>query len=212
MVLGFLKGEKVDIGIQIDRPGKPYYPGDVIHATISLRSTSKVKVREVFAGLVLWERYQYGTTDSEGDRTTSWATSEDFVIRETLAGEGEIPAGFSETYHLDLLVPMNAAPPFSGKIVQSRWLVKVVADRRLKKDVREEVEIPIIVPPPPNDATFGRGFYPPGGRRSTTHSISTTYVIENAVWARRSPGRRRKAWRWPSRMPFCQRSFRSRPH
>ncbi len=154
MVLGFLKGVKVDIDIETDRPGKPYYPGDVIHATISIRSASKVKVREVFAGLVLWERYQYGTTDDEGDRTTSWATAEDFAVKETLMGEGEIPAGFSETYHLDFPVPMNATPPYNGKIVQNRWLFKVVLDRRLKRDIRKEVDIPIIVPPP-SDATEG---------------------------------------------------------
>lgn len=175
MVFGLLKGAQVTLGIEVDRPKKPYYPGDVIHATVSIQSASKVKVREVFAGLALWEKYQYGTTDDEGDKTKSWATAEDFAVRETLMGEGEIPAGFSETYHLDFPVPTNATPPYSGKIVQNRWLLRVTLDRPMKRDISEEVEIPLIVPPPP-DAE--------GERTDVTHldEADIAFVLPKLAW------------------------------
>ncbi len=175
MVFGFLKGAKVTVGIQVDRPGKPYYPGDVIHATVSIQSASKVKVREVFAGLVLSERYQYGTTDSEGDRSRSWATAEDFAVKETLMREGEIPSGFNETYHLDFPVPTNATPPYSGKIVQNRWLLRVLLDRPMQKDIREELEIPLVVPPLP-DAE--------GERADITHleEADIAFVLPKLAW------------------------------
>jgi hypothetical protein len=147
MVFGFLKSEKITASISVDRPGMPYYAGETIHAVVNLNAETAVKVREVFAGLVLWERYQYQERDDEGDTSTSWAAAEDFVVKETLLGEGTIPAGFRESYKLDLRIPLDTVPPYTGKIVQNRWLVRVNVDRPMKKDISEEVDIPLIVPP-----------------------------------------------------------------
>ena len=147
MVFGFLKSEKMSVSIVIDRPGMAYHAGEVIHAVVNVNAETSVKVREVTAGLMLWERYQYKERDDEGDTKTSWTTAEQYFVKEVLVGEGTIPAGFRNTYNLDFKIPLDAVAPYNGKIVQNSWLVKVNADRPMKQDISQEVEIPLIVPP-----------------------------------------------------------------
>ena len=147
MVFGFLKSEKMALSVALDRPGLAYHAGDVIHAVVNLSAETSVKVREVTAGLMMWERYQYQERDDEGDTTTSWATTEQYFVKEVLVGEGTIPAGFRNTYNLDFKIPLDAVAPYNGKIVQNSWLVKVNADRPMKQDISEEVQIPLVVPP-----------------------------------------------------------------
>lgn len=148
MAFGFLKGAKPDLSIDLDRPTGPFYPGDTVNATITIHSEGKVKVRQAYAGLALWEKYKYKAEDAEGDSMTSTATSEVFVIKVALMGETEIPAGFNETYRLELPIPPDAVPPYNGEITQNRWLAKVILDRRMKRDFNAEAEIPLVVPPP----------------------------------------------------------------
>ena len=97
MAFGFLKGSKLDLSINLERPTGPFYPGDTINATVTIHSEGKVKVRQGYAGLVLWEKYKYKTQDSDGDVTVATGTSENFVVRVPLMGETEIPAGFHES-------------------------------------------------------------------------------------------------------------------
>ena len=148
MAAALFGGDKVQVHIELDRPQGPYYPGDVLHAVVTIQSRKQVKVREVRAGLVFWERYAYETRDLDGDRSTSWATGELVVAKEVLVGEGTVPAGFNQSFRLTWQLPPDAVPPYTGKITRNRWLVKVTFDRKLKKDINEEVEIPLIVPPP----------------------------------------------------------------
>ncbi len=147
MAFGFLKGDQVQVQIELDRPQGPYYPGEMLHAIVTIQNRKQLKVREVRAGLVFWERYAYETRDSEGDRTTSWATHEEWVARETLVGGGVVPAGFSQSFRLQWQIPPNAVPPCKGKITTNRWLVRVTFDQQLKRDINEEVELPLVVPP-----------------------------------------------------------------
>jgi hypothetical protein len=162
MVFGFLKSEKIAVSVSIDRPGMAYYAGQVIHAVVNVSAETAVKAREVTAGLMLWERYQYKHRDSDGDVNTSWTETEQYFARETLVGEGSIPAGFNQTYKLDFAIPADAVAPYNGKIVQDRWLVKVNVDRPLKGDVSQEVEIPLIVPPTgePQAGEYGSSDHP----------------------------------------------------
>ncbi len=155
MVLGFLKGEKANIAVAVDKPGLPYYAGETIRATVSVEAETEVKVRGVRVGLVLWERYKYRGRDDEGDVSEVWTEAEDEVFGETLLGEGKIPAGFRQSYRVDFRIPLDVAPPYNGKIAQNRWLVKAVIDRPMKKDFSAEVEIPIIVPPPDEPTQSG---------------------------------------------------------
>jgi len=148
MAFGFLKSSKLDVSIDLDRPLGPYYPGDIVKATITIHSDSKVKIRQAYTGLALWEKYKYETEDSEGDRSTATSTTEDFSVKAALLGEVEIPAGFHEVYDIELPIPPDAVPPYDGKITQNKWLAKVTLDRRMKKDFNAEAEILLTVPRP----------------------------------------------------------------
>jgi hypothetical protein len=155
MVLGFRKGGKIDISLQVDRPEGTFYPGDVVHADIVLEVGKGMAVREVRAGLVFWERYQWVDRDSDGDLDRHWATDEVWVCKEILVPEGAIPDGFRQAYRFDWTIPPDAPPPYDGKISQTRWLAKVTVDRKLRQDVNEQVELPLIVAPPGQMAPSG---------------------------------------------------------
>jgi hypothetical protein len=157
MVFGFRKGGRIDISLQVDRPEGPFYPGDVVHVDVVLAVERGMPVREVRAGLVFWERYQWVDEDSDGDLDSHWATDEAWVCKDILIPEGAIPDGFRRAYHFDWAIPPDAPPPYSGKISQARWLAKVTVDRKLKRDANEEVELGLIVPSP--DATTPPGEY-----------------------------------------------------
>jgi len=162
MVFGFLKSEKVAVSISVDRPGQAYYAGDLIHAVVNVNAQTAVKVREVTAGLLLWEKYQYKERGDEGGTETTWTTAEEYAVKQSLVGEGSIPAGFNQTYNLDFPIPRDAVAPYTGKIVQDHWLVKVNVDRPMKGDVAQEIEIPLIVPPmgDPQPGEYGNSDHP----------------------------------------------------
>jgi hypothetical protein len=159
VVFDFLKGGKVEVNIELDRPTEFYHPGDAIHASVTLDGQKKMKVRQVKAELVHWERYRYDktTTDMDDDDRTSThsATAETIPVEEVLMEAGEIPAGSVQTYTLDWTIPDNAVPPYQGEITQSRWLVRVTLDRKLGLDTTAEVEVPLIVSPPGRDIQPG---------------------------------------------------------
>ncbi|RLC56751.1 MAG: hypothetical protein DRI80_15850 [Chloroflexota bacterium] len=163
MAFGLFKGGDVNISLQLDRPAGPYYPGDVVHTDIMLEVEKGMKVQEVRAGLVFWERYQWIDRDTEGKTSRRWSTDEAWVSREILVPKGSIPDDFRQTYSLDWRIPPEAQPPYAGTISQTRWLVKVTVARRLKKDINEEIELPLIVPPPGHRAQpdeYGESSHP----------------------------------------------------
>ncbi len=148
-------GEKVGIVLELDRPEGPYYPGDPVHLNIHLESEKDLKVQELRASLIFWERYQYTTTHTTGygksrsrSTRTHWGTATRVLHKEKLLGEGTIPAGFHQTYSLDWSIPQDAAPPYAGRVIRSGWLIKVTLDRKLRKDINEELKVPVVVPPP----------------------------------------------------------------
>lgn len=176
MVLGFLKSEKANIRITVDKPGLPYYAGETIHATVALETETEVKVRSVWVALVAREKYQYRERDSEGDVNLVWTTAEDALLTETLVGEGTIPARFRQTYSVDFPIPLDIPAPYTGKITQNRWLIKAVMDRPMKADISAEVEIPIIVPPP---ETSQSGAF---GTCSHPDDVDIKFVLPRLDW------------------------------
>jgi hypothetical protein len=147
MAFGLFKGSSVNISLQVDRPAGPYYPGDIVHADITLEAEKDMRVREVRAGLVFWERYQWADSSAKGGTSHHWSTDEMWVSQEILIPEGSIPGDLWQTYSCDWQIPVDAPPSYGGKISQTRWLAKVTVDRKLKTDINEEVEFPLIVPP-----------------------------------------------------------------
>ncbi|HEY76979.1 MAG TPA: hypothetical protein G4O00_12555 [Thermoflexia bacterium] len=153
--MGLFGGAPVEVSIALDRPEGPYYPGDAVQATITIRARKKVKVSEVRAGLILWEKYIYYDTDAEGDSSKITTTAQIPAVVESLLDKGAIPAGFERTWTFQWQIPPDAPPPYVGVITKNRWIVKVTLDRRLRKDINAEVEVPLIVPPPGEDAEPG---------------------------------------------------------
>lgn len=149
--MGLFGGKLPELFISVERADGVYFPGEVVRASVTVRSEDEAKFKEIRAGLVLEEKYQTieRTRDSDGDYTDSrvWRTNEQWAARETLA-EGGVPAGFEQTRHFEWRLPEAALPSCHGKIVKARWLVKATVDRPLARDVNEEAPLYVAAPAP----------------------------------------------------------------
>jgi sporulation-control protein spo0M len=155
----FLKGGKTSVKLTLDRPISedatqvyPYYPGETVHARVTLASEKEIKIQEGRIALVYQEEYQYKhhhhTRDSHGhSRTTvatAWATDEREANRQVFLGETSLPAGTQKTYEFDLPMPTNAAPSAQAEIVHIKWMVKATLDRKMAGDIEDKVDLPVF--------------------------------------------------------------------
>jgi transcriptional regulator of met regulon len=142
-MLGLFSGGEITLDLAMERPAALYMPGDTISVTATIDTAKGANVRKVYAGLVRVSRYQITEqrTDADGDAydAKTWRTDEQWITREVLA-EGRIVAG-GQRHRLAWTIPHDAAPSFAGEIIQTRWLVKVVADRKLARDASKEIEL-----------------------------------------------------------------------
>jgi len=156
--VGLFGGKLPELFIQVERPDGVYFPGEVVRASVTVRSGDEAKFKEIRAGLLLEEKYQTieRTRDGDGDTSDShvWRTSEQWAARETL-GEGGVPAGFEQTRRFEWRLPEGAAPSCHGKIVQARWLVKATVDRPMARDVNAEAPLYVAVPAPASSQGAG---------------------------------------------------------
>src|SRR6476661_1420876 len=135
----------------LDRLQGPYYPGDVIHVTLQVTASKPTKINEVRAVLVLRQRYKE-LTDSTDSTTHVTTTSEDWhdeekeVEKQVPQPQGTISG--AQTYNVDLHVPMDAAPPYLSDKMETHWLVRGTVDVPMAGDANQEIELPLIVPPP----------------------------------------------------------------
>jgi hypothetical protein len=157
-MLGAFGDRGVDIKIDVEQPGRPRLPGDSVGVTIELAAAKPTRVRGVRAGLVLWQNYQlvemHVATDGPAEQ---WRTDETWLERATLVEEGTIPAGFRETYRFDWRIPEDAAPSCEGSILRTRYVVVVNLDRPMARDIDQELELRVVVPPPAAHAEAGEG-------------------------------------------------------
>jgi hypothetical protein len=151
MPISFLGGG-AEIAIELDRPGGPYYPGDVIQTAVTVTSEKESKISGFHVGLLAWELSI--SEDSEGN-TSRRQTVDETVAGETLIDEMTLAAGFRGTYQVDLPIPADAFPPYASSSIRSGWLVKATVERGFKKDTTVEVEVPLVVPPPGEHAQPG---------------------------------------------------------
>jgi hypothetical protein len=154
-MFNFLKGGKVNLTVAIDRPSGIYFPGETIHARISLDSEKELKFQEGRVALLYQEKYQYCTvqhhTDSKGHHHTEtvyrWMTNDQEVARQVLLGETILPEGSARSFEFDAQIPASAPPTCPGNIIQVRWLVKATLDRKLSSDINTEVSLVVLVSP-----------------------------------------------------------------
>ena len=159
----FEKG--AEITLTIDRPQGPYYPGEVIHATLGLQVDKAVKVREVRVVLLLQSKYKTLVQQEEEDPTTHAKTTktveqqnsdEKEIDKQTPLHEGTINAG--QTLTIDLHIPPDAVPVYLSPNIETHWVVKATVDRSMASDSNAEIQLPLIVPPPGtynNQGEFG---------------------------------------------------------
>lgn len=133
------------LSLELDRPEGPYYPGDVIRATVWLESQKGTSAKLFRVGLWAWE--QCIQEDSEGS-DTKWDALSEFVAVETLLQDWELAPGFRQSYEVALRIPEQAFPPYHSSSIRSGWLVRALLDRGLKKDINLDFALPLIVPPP----------------------------------------------------------------
>jgi hypothetical protein len=158
--VGLFGGKLPELFIQVERPDGVYYPGEVVRASVTVRSQDEAKFKEIRAGLLLEEKYQTieRTRDSDGDYSDSrvWRTDEQWAARESLAAGG-VAAGFEQTRHFEWRLPETPLPYCQGKIVVARWLVKATVDRPLARDVNAEAPLYVVAPAPAAPAPGGEG-------------------------------------------------------
>jgi len=107
----------INLAIELNRPAGPYYPGDVIHATVALDSEKETEISEFRVGLLAWEVSIVEGDEGSGSRHT---TVDETVTGQTLMGETTLAAGYHGTYQVDLPIPADAfqgnsrSPPQEG--------------------------------------------------------------------------------------------------
>lgn len=148
----FLKPNKVNLAVTLDRPLADYYPGDTVQATVSVQAQKDLPIQEARVALLCSERLQVRSEENEKDSSganqttinTAWQTINEEFAQETLAGAGTIAGGQPLTYQFTARIPPDARPSWQGGgIVERTWLVKATLDRRLATDVNAEA--PLVV-------------------------------------------------------------------
>jgi hypothetical protein len=145
MPIGFLKGNGASINIQLDRHEEPYYPGDPILVDFSLQTEKELKIRQFRAGLLAWENFTQ--EDSEGDETTR-STLNEYIEEHILLDNETLPPGISREFRQSWRIPEDAFPPYSSGLIGSGYSVEAVIDLGLKRNIREQVPVRVVIPPP----------------------------------------------------------------
>ncbi len=156
-----------------DHAFRDFYPNDKLSGWIKLEAQADVRVREVSVVLCYQEQY----TSQEKRREVTFMEDEDgrtyrdydyithdivnfdtFLLRELpLVKEEIITGGTNKILQFDFIIPKNAVPNYSGKIIKAAWSVKVVAHLETGKIVLGESFFSVAVSPP--GAFVQSGYY-----------------------------------------------------
>lgn len=149
----FLKGGKVNLNVKLERPY--YFPGEQLCATITVACEKETKIQEGKAILICREEfeYEYQSTTGEGanrrtTRSTRWATDDKEMGRQVFLKETVLAPGSSQTYQFTANIPTDALPTWlGGKLVKTRWLLKVSLARKMALGWDAETEVGIVIAP-----------------------------------------------------------------
>jgi hypothetical protein len=184
-MFNFLKGGKVNLSAVLDRPSGVYFPGETVHASLSLTGDKELKVQEGRVALLYEEKYQYCTTrhssDSHGHSHTEtvyrWQTQEQELARKTFLSETILSEGLAQNFEFDAQIPLSAPPTYPGNIIQVRWFVKATLDRKLAGDINSEAPLMVLVSP--------AGTQTPGqfGQSNEPDEASLSLELPGTEWA-----------------------------
>lgn len=116
-------------GVEIE--GGPYHPGDVVEGRVTVLEGGSSRGLEAFLRLV--------------ERTR------DYLEIPRSVGSGPLDTGDlreGASYPFQLRLPHDALPNYASEHGSLQWLVDVQADRKLRRDSHEQVEIDVRMPAP----------------------------------------------------------------
>lgn len=186
-MLDFLKPNKVDLTITLDRQPAVYYAGDSLRASISVKAQKELKIQEGRVVLLCCDRYQTRTEEQEQDDdgrtttsvTTAWQTNNEVFAREAFLSEVTVPGNISQTYTFTAAIPGDARPTWQGgKIVERTWLVKATLDRRLASDINAEA--PLLVHAVAPGLLGAAGAF---GRSNAFGEVALAFSLPGKEWA-----------------------------
>lgn len=150
----------------VDHPKEPYYPGDVVHATVMVSGDKETKVSEGNLALVREEQYDHEETyrDSNDETQTRKVTSTDAREVETFTfmQAATIAPGAPQTFTRDFAIPAGAEPTYIGDSVKMKWYVRGTLKRSMAPDTHAEVELGVVSLPTNKSAAgeFGKASNP----------------------------------------------------
>ena len=152
-MLNIFKGGKVSLNVVLDRPDMPYQPGETVHVTLTVQGEKELKIQQGRVALVYTEEYRIRERERDSDDNSTSVNERTLndhkeIRREVFMQEGVIPATTAKSYTFDLLLPGDAAPTCSGRIINSTWQVKATLDRKMAPDVNNEAALTVNAPAP----------------------------------------------------------------
>lgn len=157
-MFNFLSGSQAKLELALDKPTGPYYPGDTIHATVTLQGQNPLDVQEARVTFAYSEEYttrrrarmsrrvRHGNqvrTEYHETEQTATLTDERELAREMLFAPGALPAPVNRTSELSFTVPQDAPPAFEGKIVKVHWLLRAQVAVKNAQDLHADVAVPV---------------------------------------------------------------------
>jgi hypothetical protein len=191
-MFGLWSGGDLAAEIRVEQESPLYVPGETVEVAVTLTASKATTARQVRAGLVMLQRYQVveQRTDSDGDHYNAqrWKTDEQWIASENIVPDGRIAAG-AQTHRFRWTLPADALPTYAGAIAQVRWLVRLVVDRKLARDLTKEVEIGVgsspdaaserlIAPAATGTELAGLTFDLPQQRVAAGDTIGGTLLVE----------------------------------
>jgi Arrestin (or S-antigen), C-terminal domain len=141
--------ERVEIQVTADKD--TYLAGDALDVSVKVSGKEELEIEEGRVALVCLNRYryQYSTTDSDGDQVyrTEEATDEVAAGDERILEEKTILPGSFSGHELTFQVPPTAAPSASGEITNVEWKIRVTFVVRGAPDVLKEIPVTVLSSP-----------------------------------------------------------------
>lgn len=162
-MFNFLKGKKTEITITLDRPNGIYYPGETVGVTVEILPDKDLKLQRALVSLMGTEQYEYdstsSSTDSDGSTTETtssyWGTNSLYNDEERFIHEATLSGGTPQRYTFQKILPVEALPSCSGKILRVTWGIVVKIDRRLAGDLNAKTELSVRAGAPGTDVQPG---------------------------------------------------------
>jgi Arrestin (or S-antigen), N-terminal domain len=189
-MFSFLRPDKHELTITLDRPSAVYHAGETVHAGVTLKTRKALAVQEAHIVLLCRERYECRDDgDADDDRSTSASalrfcrTDERECAREVIMRDLLIPAGATQFHRFTATLPPSAHPTWrGGKIVELAWLVKATLEPRNAPAIKAEANV-LVISAPSQQADSGGEF----GQSSAADTVSLAFSLRSREWVTGKP-------------------------